>query len=342
MRPYPRGVEEQQATAGLGRRQQCATRGKNSRGFTLVELMMVIAIISILAAVALAVYFSYIVRGHAAQTLSSYDHIRTVVHVETQADGRTDLQLDSVPGEAPPALEGMLGSTDFNQPYGTMLQLVKAPAGTFASFPNTDTYALIASADDRPGEYFLRELRAVLPHAEGDKLWLTSDMLYFPLDTGTGTASGAAASPGETGAGSSETSPASPETPSPPAPPASGWSTPETTNKGSTWDAQANVCLSGTDGNLLSSDLNAQVRVRIVQEVRTWDGQTTERSWETQVPIVNGCATVSQTGSPYATQGNEGVTGLRFEIIGVNYYWPTDPPVKWDGNTPSLHISAPT
>lgn len=318
------------------------TLAKRIRGFTLVELMMVVAIIGILAAVAMAAYFSYVVRGHTAQTLSSYDHIRTVVHIETDADGRSDLELNSTAGEAPPALEGTLGRSDFNQPYGTTLQLVKAPAGTFASFPNTDTYALIAAAGDQPGEYFLRMLRMELPHADGDKIWLSQDMLYFPLDTGPGAAATPTTPPGT---GPAEPPPPPPpppvETPKPPAPPASGWSPPQSKNNGSTWDTQANVCLNGTDGNLLSGDLNAQLVVRIVQEVRTWDGKTTERSWETQVPIVNGCATISQTGSPYATQGNEGVTGLRFEIVGVQYYWPTNPPVKWDGSTPPLHVNAP-
>jgi len=79
-----------------------------------------------------------------------------------------------------------------------------------------------------------------------------------------------------------------------------------------------------------------------VQEVRTWDGKATERSWLTQVPIVNGCATITQTGSPIAGPGTEGVSGLRFEITDVHYYWPTDPAIKWDGKTPPLHITAPT
>lgn len=297
------------------------------QGFTLIELIIVIAIIGILAALAVSSYFTYILRGQAAQTLSSYEHIRTVVNLETQVDGRSDLEAGSVPGEVPPALEKLLARTEFNQPYNTTLQLVKAPAGTFASFPTEDAYALIATTHNKPtGQLFLNALYRVLPHSGNNKLWLSESALYFPLDLGSGKTS---------------------TTPVEPAPPPStgdttpDWNDTETKDNGSTWDTQSRVCLKGSDGNLLSSDLNAQVQIRIVQEVRTWDGQSTERSWLTQVPITDGCATISLTGSPIAGPGTEGVSGLRFEVVDVLYYWPTDPAIKWDGKTPPLHVTAP-
>lgn len=309
------------------------------RGFTLIELMMVIAIIGILTALALGSYFTYVIRSQTAQTLSSYYNIRIVVNIETQASGRVDLQLNSIPGEVPPALATLLDRVDFNQAHSTTLQLVRAPAGTFAGFPTEDVYALIATThNETMGQYFLRVLRMVLPHSEGDKLWLSKNVLYFPLDLGSG---GTSIAPGLP-------EPITPTVPPiPPTPPSTGdntpgWNDTQTENNGSTWDAQSRVCLAGSDGKLLSSDLNAQVQVRIVQEVRTWDGKTTERSWQTQVPIVNGCATISQTDSPIAGSGTEGVSGLRFEIVDIKYYWPTDPAIKWDGKTPPLHITAPT
>ena len=63
---------------------------KNKKGFTLVEILVVVIIVAILAAIAVPIYMRYVEKARSTEAQSAISSIRTAYRIHRQTYGTTE------------------------------------------------------------------------------------------------------------------------------------------------------------------------------------------------------------------------------------------------------------
>ncbi len=289
---------------------------RRARGFTLLEIMLVLLTVAVLVALSVPAYSLYVQRAQLAQLLLQIDQISTAVQIE-DATGVKRLQRDAQPGKSPPGL-AVVPDASFNEPGGIRLLLIQAPAGFFPSSPREVRYGLIADLTGTADVGRLAQLRQALSFDAADKIWIADGQLAFPL---VALAVSGAVTP-------------------PPLLPVTGWEGVGVPGRKDTWYAQGTLSVYGTDGKPLTG-VNAGMRIKVTLQVTTWDGRQIERSWTDLGNLSAGKTSFRIDGLAARTGKGEVVTSCRLEVTGIDYYWPRDPPIRWDGVLASIQMPMP-
>ena len=129
---------------------------KSSHGFTLIELMIVVAIIAILAAIAIPQYQNYVVKSQATRAYSELNTLRSAIEI-CQSDGNSGavcdldsvssdmLLTDPVVSSSPASITATFGTNAHTRLQGATIAIEKDADGQWGcsiAAPGVDTRLL--------------------------------------------------------------------------------------------------------------------------------------------------------------------------------------------------------
>ena len=134
------------------------------RGFTLVELMMTIAVLGVLVAVAVPLYNDYQTRARVAQVLTTIDTLRTVFHSELATRGAIPKFSPGKVGEIPPELASFPIGPELLQ-FDYLDEHLIQSSTHYGPFDGKDTPYLLLVARDATQSRHLKAVAHALPHS---------------------------------------------------------------------------------------------------------------------------------------------------------------------------------
>ncbi|MEM0910971.1 MAG: prepilin-type N-terminal cleavage/methylation domain-containing protein [Pseudomonadota bacterium] len=131
---------------------------EKSKGFTLIELMIVIAIIGILAVVAANSYRDFVVRAQMTELANQFGNFKRAFDIWNEVNGY--YPDDTTKGKFPPNANGL--SINLNEWQSTTL----AGGSWNWEGPDNHSYAGIAISDASSTEDDMRQLDAILDNGD--------------------------------------------------------------------------------------------------------------------------------------------------------------------------------
>jgi prepilin-type N-terminal cleavage/methylation domain-containing protein len=133
-------------------------------GFTLVELMMAVAVLGVLLAVAVPLYSDYQTRARVAQVLTAIDTLRTVFHAEYEVEGGIPTFAPGKEGEIPPELARLPIGPELLR-FDYLSEHLVQSSHHYGPFEGKDIPYLVLKANDATQSRYLAALAHALPHS---------------------------------------------------------------------------------------------------------------------------------------------------------------------------------